>query len=58
LLFQAIKATKAIGLDFSGVDIALDKEDNVCVFECNSAPWLSGRVAEELANQIKKAYPL
>ncbi len=58
LLLQAIGATKAVGLDFSGVDIALDSEDNVCVFECNSAPWLSGKVAEQIATEIKKAYPL
>lgn len=58
LLLQAIGATQAIGLDFAGVDIALDSRDNVCVFECNSAPWLSPSVTTKLAKKIIETFPL
>lgn len=58
LLLQAIGAVQAIGLDFAGVDIALDSMDNVCVFECNSAPWLSPSITTKLAQKIRETFPL
>lgn len=50
---QAVAAVKALGLDFGGVDIALDCEDNVCVFEVNSAPGLEGTSTVLFANALK-----
>jgi hypothetical protein len=38
---HAVKAVRALGLDFGGVDLAIDSEDNVCVFEVNTAPWIN-----------------
>lgn len=35
---EAIKAVKALGLDFGAVDIAEDAEGNVCVYEVNTSP--------------------
>jgi glutathione synthase/RimK-type ligase-like ATP-grasp enzyme len=58
MLISCLAACKSLGLDFVGVDVALDSNDNICVFECNSAPWLSSKVAGQLAAQIKKAYPI
>lgn len=37
----AIEAVNALGLDFGGVDIALDSSGNVCVYEVNTAPWIN-----------------
>jgi hypothetical protein len=37
----AIEAVVALGLDFGGVDLAIDSNDNVCVFEVNTAPWIN-----------------
>jgi glutathione synthase/RimK-type ligase-like ATP-grasp enzyme len=36
----AIEATKRLGLDWAAIDIALDDNDNVVVFEANTAPGL------------------
>jgi hypothetical protein len=58
LLLGAIGATHAVGLDFCGVDIALDSCDNVCVYEVNSAPWLSENLATKIATMFKRNYPL
>ncbi len=58
LLLAAIGATHAMGLDFSGVDIALDMDHNVCVYEVNSAPWLSENLATKIATMFKRKYPL
>jgi glutathione synthase/RimK-type ligase-like ATP-grasp enzyme len=38
---QSIAAVKALGLDFGGVDISIDKEGHACVFEVNTAPWIN-----------------
>jgi len=53
---QAGEAMEAVGLDFGGVDVAIDKEHNVCVFEVNSAPWLPPSTARKLAQAIKDKY--
>jgi hypothetical protein len=54
----AIAATKAIGLDFAGIDIASNEGSEFCVFECNSAPWLSQYLAAKIAESIKENCPL
>jgi hypothetical protein len=36
----AHKAVSSLGMDFGGVDIIEDKEENLYVLEVNSAPWL------------------
>jgi len=54
----AVAATKAIRLDFAGVDLATNDAGDVCVFECNSAPWLSEYLATKLANTIRENCPL
>lgn len=51
---QAIAAVKALGLDFGGVDIALDCGNNVCVFEVNSAPGLEGTSVRLFAEALKR----
>lgn len=38
---ESIKAVKALGLDFGGVDIAISGSNEACVFEVNSAPWIN-----------------
>lgn len=55
----AIEATKAVGLDFSGVDVLVDSNtDDVCILEVNSAPWLGTGTAMKLANAIKSYFPI
>ncbi len=56
LLQQSIAAAKACGLDFAGVDIALDLDNNVCVFEVNTAPWLGKLTAKKLAAIIQEKF--
>jgi glutathione synthase/RimK-type ligase-like ATP-grasp enzyme len=38
----SMQAIEALGLDFGAVDIGIDEEGNVAVFELNSAPALEG----------------
>ncbi len=38
---QSIAAVAALGLDFGGVDVAIDKTGTPCVFEVNTAPWIN-----------------
>lgn len=38
---QSIEAVKALGLDFGGVDVAVDRSGTACVFEVNTAPWVN-----------------
>lgn len=49
-------ATEIMGLDFSGIDCCIDKEDNIYIFEINSAPSLIQRKAEKLAEKIKEYF--
>jgi hypothetical protein len=58
LLLAAIGATLAVGLDFAGIDIALDRDHNTCVYEINSAPWLSENLANKIATMFKRKHPL
>lgn len=58
LLLSSIGAVLAVGLDFAGVDIALDMGDNVCVYEVNSAPWLNQTLVSKLVPLIKQENPL
>ncbi len=58
LLLAAIGATMAVGLDFCGVDIALDLCNNVCVYEVNSAPWLNETIVGKLVPLFKRKHPL
>lgn len=49
----AIAASKAVGLDFSGVDIIYNKfYDKLYVLEVNSAPWLNETIADKYATEI------
>lgn len=52
-----IKAVKALGLDFGGVDVLWDHRLGTCVLEVNTAPHLTPHCARKLAVAIKKAYP-
>lgn len=54
---QSVRAVRTVGLDFGGVDVAIDADGNVCVFEVNSAPWLSPSVTTKLAERIKALVP-
>lgn len=38
---EAIKATKALGLDFAGIDVMLDSEGRAYVLEANTSPTLN-----------------
>lgn len=52
---QAIAAVQALGLDFGGVDIGLDRQHNVCVFEVNTAPGITGIAVEVMAAALREA---
>jgi glutathione synthase/RimK-type ligase-like ATP-grasp enzyme len=49
----AIKACRACGYDFGGVDVMLDENDKPCVIEVNSAPGLTGNEAVKYGKAIK-----
>lgn len=51
---DSIKAVQCLGLDFGGVDIAIDSSNNTCVFEVNTAPGLSGSAVSKLGDAIKQ----
>ena len=50
---QAIKAVKALGLDYGAADVCVTTDGKVLVFEVNSAPGLFERKAEVLAETIR-----
>ena len=52
---QSIAAIKALGLDFGGIDIAIDRENNTCVFEVNTAPGVEGTAVQLLADALVRA---
>lgn len=51
----AIRATKAIGLDFGAVDIIEDKFGNFYVLEINTAPGLEGQTVTNYAKAFANA---
>lgn len=49
----AVKAVKALGLDFGAVDVGEnDKQGTCCVYEVNTAPGLEGTTLTEYAEAI------
>lgn len=51
---EAIKAIKAVGLDFGGVDVIWNKDQKKCfVLEVNSAPGVYGRTPGKYAKVMK-----
>ena len=50
----AVGAVKALGLDFGGVDVGLSSDNQVCVFEVNTAPWLGTIIARKYANAFEQ----
>lgn len=49
----AVAAVAALGLDFGGVDIALDRQGNPCVFEVNTAPGIEGTSLRKYADAFR-----
>ncbi len=41
IMDAAVGAVSALGLDFGGVDLAINSDNEVCVFEVNTAPWIN-----------------
>lgn len=54
----AVLAVESLGLDFGGVDLAIDRENNITVFEVNTAPWIN-RESSTLAyvKAFKEKFP-
>jgi glutathione synthase/RimK-type ligase-like ATP-grasp enzyme len=54
----AVAASRAVGLDLSGVDILYNKFYNkFYVLEVNSAPWLNESIADKYATEIVNGLP-
>ncbi len=51
---QALLATKACGLDFSGVDIIYGNDGLAYVLEVNTAPWMNAIIAGPIAKALDK----
>lgn len=51
---EAIKAVKALGLDFGAVDVCTVKGGGVCVFEVNTACGLEGTTITKYVDAIKE----
>lgn len=50
---EAIKAVKALGLDFGGVDVIWNEKHNKAyVLECNTAPGIMGRTIETYKTKL------
>jgi len=49
----AILSAQAVNLNFSAIDMCIDKHRNIYVFEINTAPALIDRKIEKLAEKIK-----
>lgn len=58
ILGHAMDAVEALGLDFGGVDLAIDADNNVTVFEVNTAPWINRESSwTAYANAIREKFP-
>lgn len=51
---EAIKAVKALGLDFGAVDVIWTKKDKPVVLEVNCAPAMEGTTIEKYAEALSK----
>ena len=49
----AVAAIDCLGLDFGAVDVGIDRFDNVCVFEVNTAPGLQGKTLAAYIHAIQ-----
>jgi glutathione synthase/RimK-type ligase-like ATP-grasp enzyme len=65
LAAEAIKAVKALGLDYGAVDCCIDQDGKVWIIECNTGPGLEGspleawvKALKELISEKKKAEPV
>lgn len=54
LVSEAVKATKALGLDFSAVDCCVDVDGKAWIIECNSGPGLDGSTLKAWVAALKK----
>lgn len=54
VVIEAFKACKALGADFAGVDVLLDRDGKAWVLECNSAPTLNS--SEYSCSRYAKAF--
>lgn len=52
----ALNAVAALGLDFAGVDVALSRNGDCCVFETNTAPGIENGSVEAYANLFKERF--
>ena len=54
LVAEAIKAVKALGLDYAAVDCCIDANGKVFIIECNSGPGLDGNSFDTWVAAFKK----
>ncbi len=52
--YAAVAAVAALGLDFGAVDVGIDSEGNVAVFEVNTSPALEGTTLTSYVNILKE----
>lgn len=56
VIVQSQKAMKRLGLDYGGVDVIFNEEEQKAyILEVNTAPWLSEYTAELMATEIKES---
>jgi len=48
----SVDCINALGLDFGAVDIGIDAQGNVAVFEVNSAPALEGMTLKNYVDML------
>ena len=54
LVAEAVKAVKALGLDYAAVDCCIDSTGKVFIIECNSGPGLDGTSFDAWSTAFKK----
>ena len=52
---DAVKAVRALGLDFGAVDCGIDEDGNTWVIEVNTGPGLEGKTFDAWIEQFEKA---